>query len=57
VIATASAKDHDFLGELGASKVIDYTHERFEEKVQDVDDRLADYLHDPIHGSPDRHQQ
>ena len=37
VIATASAKDHKFLGELGASKVIDYTHERFEEKVQDVD--------------------
>jgi NADPH:quinone reductase-like Zn-dependent oxidoreductase len=37
VIATASAKHHDFLGELGASKVIDYTHERFEEKVQDVD--------------------
>jgi NADPH:quinone reductase-like Zn-dependent oxidoreductase len=37
VIATASAKDHDFLGELGASEVIDYTHERFEEKVEDVD--------------------
>jgi NADPH:quinone reductase-like Zn-dependent oxidoreductase len=37
VIATASAKEHDFLGELGASEVIDYTHERFEEKVEDVD--------------------
>jgi NADPH:quinone reductase-like Zn-dependent oxidoreductase len=37
VIATAAAKDHNFLGELGASKVIDYTHERFEEKVKDVD--------------------
>lgn len=37
VIATASAKDRDFLGELGASEVIDYTHERFEEKVKDVD--------------------
>jgi NADPH:quinone reductase-like Zn-dependent oxidoreductase len=37
VIATASAKDHDFLGELGASEVMDYTHERFEEKAQDVD--------------------
>jgi NADPH:quinone reductase-like Zn-dependent oxidoreductase len=37
VIATASAKDHDFLGELGASEVIDYTRERFEEKVKDVD--------------------
>ena len=37
VIATAAAKDHDFLGELGASQVIDYTQERFEEKVEDVD--------------------
>ena len=37
VIATASAKDHTFLGELGASEVIDYTHEHFEEKVKDVD--------------------
>jgi NADPH:quinone reductase-like Zn-dependent oxidoreductase len=37
VIATASAEDHNFLGELGASEVIDYTHERFEEKVEDVD--------------------
>jgi NADPH:quinone reductase-like Zn-dependent oxidoreductase len=37
VIATGSAKDHNFLGELGASKVIDYAHERFEEKVEDVD--------------------
>jgi NADPH:quinone reductase-like Zn-dependent oxidoreductase len=37
VIATAAAKDHNFLGELGASNLIDYTHERFEEKVKDVD--------------------
>lgn len=37
VIATASAKDHDLLGELGASETIDYSHERFEEKVEDVD--------------------
>ncbi len=37
VIATASAGNHDFLGELGASEVIDYTRERFEEKVEDVD--------------------
>ncbi len=37
VIATASAQDHDFLRELGASDVIDYTHQRFEEKVKDVD--------------------
>jgi NADPH:quinone reductase-like Zn-dependent oxidoreductase len=37
VIATASSKDHDFLRQLGASQVIDYTRERFEEKVKDVD--------------------
>jgi NADPH:quinone reductase-like Zn-dependent oxidoreductase len=37
VIVTAAAKDHNFLHELGASKLIDYTHERFEEKVKDVD--------------------
>lgn len=37
VIATASHKDHNFLGELGVSEVIDYTHEHFEEKVEDVD--------------------
>jgi NADPH:quinone reductase-like Zn-dependent oxidoreductase len=37
VIAAASAKDHNFLGELGASEVIDYTGERFEEKVEDVE--------------------
>src|SRR5438105_11427161 len=37
VIATASTRDQDFLGELGAAEVIDYTHERFEEKVKDVD--------------------
>src|SRR5215470_13155839 len=37
VIATASAKDLNFVGELGASEVIDHTHERFEEKVEDVD--------------------
>jgi len=37
VIATASAKDCNFVSELGASEVIDYTRERFEEKVRDVD--------------------
>ena len=37
VIATASAKDHNFLSELGASEVIDYAHGHFEEKVEDVD--------------------
>ena len=37
VITTASAENHDFLGELGASEVIDYTRERFEEQIEDVD--------------------
>ena len=37
VIATASARDRDFLRELGASAVIDYTTTRFEEVVHDVD--------------------
>jgi NADPH:quinone reductase-like Zn-dependent oxidoreductase len=37
VIATASAENHDFLRELGASEVIDYTRERFEEKAKNVD--------------------
>src|SRR5579872_1001458 len=37
VIATASARHRDFLRELGASAVIDYTTTRFEEVVHDVD--------------------
>jgi NADPH:quinone reductase-like Zn-dependent oxidoreductase len=37
VIATASARNRDFLRELGASTVIDYTTTRFEEVVHDVD--------------------
>jgi NADPH:quinone reductase-like Zn-dependent oxidoreductase len=37
VIATASARNHDFLHELGANEVIDYTTTRFEEGVHDVD--------------------
>jgi NADPH:quinone reductase-like Zn-dependent oxidoreductase len=37
VIATASAQDHNFLRELGASEVIDYTRQRFEEKVKHSD--------------------
>ena len=37
VIATASARNRDFLRELGASAVIDYTTTRFEEVVHDVD--------------------
>src|SRR6266480_7550879 len=37
VIATASARNRDFLHELGASVVIDYSAERFEEVVHDVD--------------------
>jgi NADPH:quinone reductase-like Zn-dependent oxidoreductase len=37
VIATASARNHDFLRELGASVVIDHTITRFEEAVHGVD--------------------
>jgi len=37
VIATASARNHDFLRSLGASTVIDYTKDRFEDVVEPVD--------------------
>jgi len=37
VIATASARNSDFLRELGANEIIDYTTTRFEEVVHDVD--------------------
>lgn len=37
VIATASARNRDFLRELGADEIIDYTTTRFEEAVRDVD--------------------
>ncbi|MFD9794928.1 NADP-dependent oxidoreductase [Streptomyces sp. NPDC059070] len=37
VIATASAGKHDWLRELGADEVIDYTTARFEEKLSGVD--------------------
>src|SRR2546423_8863311 len=37
VIATASARNRDFLRELGANEVIDYTTTRFEDVVQEVD--------------------
>ncbi|GHO90202.1 NADPH:quinone reductase [Reticulibacter mediterranei] len=37
VIATASAHNRDFLHELGANEVIDYTTTRFEDGVHDVD--------------------
>jgi NADPH:quinone reductase-like Zn-dependent oxidoreductase len=37
VIATASARNRDFLRGLGANEVIDYTTTRFEEVVQQVD--------------------
>ena len=37
VIGTARAAHHDWLRELGADDVIDYTRERFEEKLRDVD--------------------
>src|SRR5437588_1084933 len=37
VIATASARNRDFLRELGASEIIDYTTTRFEEVVHGAD--------------------
>lgn len=37
VIATASARQHDFLRELGAEEVVDYATTRFEDVVHDVD--------------------
>lgn len=37
VIATSSAKNHDYLRSLGADHVIDYSAERFEDSVADVD--------------------
>ncbi len=37
VIATASARNRDFLLELGANEIIDYTTTRFEEVVKPVD--------------------
>jgi len=37
VIATASARNRDFLRELGANQIIDYTTTRFEDVVHNVD--------------------
>jgi len=37
IIATASARNRDFLRELGANEIIDYTTTRFEEVVHEVD--------------------
>lgn len=37
VIGTASARNRDFLRELGANEVIDYTSTRFEDVLHDVD--------------------
>jgi NADPH:quinone reductase-like Zn-dependent oxidoreductase len=37
VMGTASARNHDFLRDLGADEVIDYRAVRFEETVHDVD--------------------
>ncbi len=37
MIATASARNHEYVKELGADEVIDYNTENFWEKVKDVD--------------------
>lgn len=37
VVGTASARNHDFVAGLGAAKVVDYTSERVEDVVRDID--------------------
>ena len=37
VIATASGKNEEFVRSLGADEFVDYTREKFEERVRDVD--------------------
>jgi NADPH:quinone reductase-like Zn-dependent oxidoreductase len=37
VIATASGKNEDFIRSLGADELVDYTREKFEEVVKEVD--------------------
>jgi NADPH:quinone reductase-like Zn-dependent oxidoreductase len=37
VVGTASARNHDFVAGLGAVKVVDYTSERVEDVVRDID--------------------
>lgn len=37
VVATASARHHDFLKQYGVNELIDYKHQPFEQAVQDVD--------------------
>lgn len=37
VIATASKRNHDYLRSIGADETIDYTTDKFEDKVRDVD--------------------
>ena len=37
VIGTASARNHQFLRDLGADEVVDYTQVKFEDRVKDVD--------------------
>ncbi|MFC6094651.1 NADP-dependent oxidoreductase [Saccharothrix lopnurensis] len=37
VVGTASAHNHDFVADLGAGRVVDYTAERVEDVVRDID--------------------
>lgn len=37
VIATASKRNHDYLRSIGVDETIDYTTEKFEDKVKDID--------------------
>lgn len=53
VIATASSRNAEWLGELGAAEVIDYTSTRFEDVVGDID-VVIDLLGDVADGSGSR---
>ncbi|WP_200948910.1 nuclear transport factor 2 family protein [Pseudoxanthomonas sp. Root630] len=53
VIATASARNHDYLRALGADDVIDYRSVRFEDVVRDVDIVVDTVGGDTLARSPD----
>ncbi|MFD0996418.1 NADPH:quinone reductase-like Zn-dependent oxidoreductase [Pseudoclavibacter chungangensis] len=46
VVATASARNHDWVRELGADQVIDYTADRFEEAIDAPVDLVLDLIGD-----------
>lgn len=52
MIATASARNHDYLKSIGADEVIDYRTTRFEDVVKDVDVALDTVGGDTLRRSP-----